>query len=45
VLGFSSGDFSSPGTAHADELDQAGRNAGDRAVTQASESVTAGGGR
>ena len=39
ALGFSSGDFSAPGTAHAGELDQAGGNAADSAVTQASESV------
>ena len=45
VLGFTSGDFSTTGTAHAGELDQAGGNAADRAVTQASESVTAGRGR
>jgi hypothetical protein len=44
VLGFSSGDFSTPG-AHADELDQADGNTTASAVTQASESVTAGGGR
>jgi hypothetical protein len=45
VLGFSSGDFSAPGTAHAGELDQAGGNATDSTVTQASGSVAAGGGR
>ena len=45
VLGFSSGDFSTPGTAHAGELDQADGNATDSAVTQAPESVAAGGGR
>ncbi len=45
VLGFSTGDFSTPGTAHADELDQADGNAADGAVTQVSESVAAGGGR
>jgi hypothetical protein len=45
VLGFASGDLSTPGTAHADELDQAGGNATDSAVTQAPESVAAGGGR
>jgi len=45
VLGFSSGDFHTPGTAHADELDQAGGNATDSAVTQVSESVAAGAGR
>jgi hypothetical protein len=41
VLGFSSGDLGTPGTAHADEPDQAGENA----VTQAPESVAGGGGR
>ena len=45
VLGFSPGDFSTPGTAHADELDQADGNATDSTVTQAPESVAAGGGR
>ena len=45
VLGFSSVDIGTPGTAHADELDQAGGNATDSAVTQAPESVAAGGGR
>ena len=45
VLGFSSGDFSTPGTAPAGELDQAGGNAADSAVIQASGSVAAGGGR
>ena len=45
VLGFSSGDLSTPGTAHADELDQAGGSAKDSAVTQASGSVAAGAGR
>ena len=45
VLGFTSGDLSTPGTAHADELDQAGGNATDSAVTQVPESVAAGGGR
>jgi hypothetical protein len=45
VLGFSSGDFSAPGTALAGELDQAGGNATDSAVTQASGSVATGGGR
>ena len=45
VLGFTSGDLSTPGTAHADELDQADGNATDSAVTQAPESVAAGGGR
>ena len=43
VLGFSSADLSSPGTAHAGELDQADGNATDSAVTQAPESVAAGG--
>jgi hypothetical protein len=42
VLGFSSSDFSTPGTAHADELDRGGGNAEDSAITQASESVAAG---
>jgi hypothetical protein len=45
VLGFSSGDFSTPGTGHAGELDQAGGNATDSAVIQASGSVAAGDGR
>ena len=45
VLGFSSGDLSTPGTAHADELDQADGNATDSAVTQASEPVAAEAGR
>ena len=45
VLGFTSGDLSTPGTAHAGELDQADGNATDSAVTQAPESVAAGGGR
>ena len=45
VLGFTSADLSSPGTAHAGELDQADGNATDSAVTQAPESVAAGGGR
>ena len=45
VLGFTSGDLSAPGTAHAGELDQAGENAADSAVIQAPESVAAGGGR
>ena len=44
VLGFSSGDLSAPGTAHAGELDQAGGNATDSAVIQASGSVAAAGG-
>ena len=33
VLGFTSADLSTPGTAHADELDQDGGNATDSAVT------------
>jgi hypothetical protein len=45
VLGFSCGDFSTPGTAHADELDQADGNAAASTATQAPESVAAGGGR
>jgi len=45
VLGFSSGDVSTPGTAPAGELDQAGRNGTDSAVIQASGSVAAGDGR
>lgn len=45
VLGFGSGDLSAPGTARAGELDQAGGNAEDSAVTQAPESVAAGAGR
>jgi hypothetical protein len=45
VLGFSSCDFSAPGTAHAGELDQAEGNTADSAVTQAPESVTTGGGQ
>lgn len=45
VLGFTSGDLGTPGTAHAGELDQADGNATDGAVTQAPESVAAGGGR
>ena len=45
VLGFGSGDFSTPGTAQARELDQASENAADSAVIQAPESVAAGGGR
>jgi len=44
VLGFSSGDFSVPGTGHAGELDQAGGNGMDSAVIQASGSVAAAGG-
>ena len=43
VLGFSSGDFSTPGAADADEADQAGGNAGDSVVTQASEPAASGG--
>ena len=45
VLGFSSADFSPPGTAHAGGLDQAGGNASDSTVTRASGSVAAGSGR
>ena len=45
VLGFSSADVSTPGTAHAAELDRAGGIAADGAVTQASESVAAEAGR
>lgn len=45
VLGFSSGDLGTPGTAHADELDQAGGNATDSTVTRAPESVAARGGQ
>ncbi len=45
VLGFISGDLSTPGTAHAGELDQADGNATDSAVTQAPGSVAAGAGR
>ena len=45
VLGFSSGDLSTPGTAHAGGLDQADGNTADSAVTQAPESVAAGDGR
>ena len=44
VLGFSSGDLSTPGTAHAGELDQAGGNGTDSAVIQASGPVAAAGG-
>jgi hypothetical protein len=43
VLGFRSGDLSAPGTAHAGELGQAGGNATDGAVIQASRSVAAAG--
>ncbi len=42
VLGFSLGDFSAPGTAHAGEVDQADGNTADIAVTQAPGSVAAG---
>ena len=42
VLGFSPGDFGTPGTASAGEPDQAGANAAASAVTQAPESVAAG---
>jgi hypothetical protein len=45
VLGFSSGDLGTPGTAHADEPDPAGGNATDSTVTQAPEPVAARGGR
>ena len=45
VLGFTSADLSTPGTAHADELDQDGGNATDSTVTQAPESVAAEAGR
>jgi hypothetical protein len=45
VLGFSSGDLSTPGTGHAGELGQAGENAADSAVIQASGPVAAGGRR
>jgi len=45
VLGFSSGDLSTPGTTPAGELDQGGGNATDSTVAQASGSVAAGGGR
>ena len=45
VLGFTSTDLSTPGIAHAGELDQDGGNATDSAVTQAPESVAAGGAR
>ena len=45
VLGFTSGDLGTPGTAHADELDPGGGNAMDSAITRAPESVAAGGGR
>jgi hypothetical protein len=42
VLGFSPGDFSTPRTASAGELDQADANAAASAVTQAPDSVAAG---
>ena len=45
VLGFSSGDLGTPGTAHTDELDQAGGNATDSTITQAPEPVAARGER
>jgi hypothetical protein len=45
VLGFSSGDFSAPETAHALELDQADGNTEDSAVTQPPDSVAVGDGR
>ena len=45
VLGFSSGDLSTPGTAPAGEPGQAGGNAADSAVIQASGPVAAGDGR
>ena len=45
VLGFSSGDFSTHGTARAADLDQAGANTAASAATQPPEPVTAGGGR
>ena len=45
VLGFSSGDLGTPGTAHTDELDQAGGNATGSTVTQAPEPVAARGER
>ena len=45
VLGFSSGAFSAPGTAHAGELDQADGNTEDSAATQAPGSVTTRDGR
>ena len=44
VLGISSGDLSTPGTAHAGELGPADRNAADSAVIQASGPVAAAGG-
>jgi hypothetical protein len=45
VLGFSSSNFSTPGTAHADELDRADANAAASTVTQARASGAAGGER
>jgi hypothetical protein len=45
VLGFSFGDFSTRGTASGGELARAGANAAASTVTQAPESVAAGGGR
>ena len=45
VLGFSSGDLSTPGTTHAHGLDQADGNTADSAVTQVPESFAAGDGR
>jgi hypothetical protein len=45
VLGISSGDLNSPGTAPAGELDRANGNGTDSTVIQASGSVAAGGGR
>ena len=44
VLGFSSGDLSTPGTGHAGELNRAGGNGTDSAVIQASGPVAAAGG-
>ena len=41
VLGISSGDLSSPGTAHADELGPADKNAANSAVIQATGPVAA----
>lgn len=45
VLGFSSGDLNTPGTADADGLDQADGNAMDIAVTPAAQSAGVGAGR
>ena len=45
VLGFSSGDLNTPGTADANGLDQADGNAMDIAVTPAAQSVGVGAGR